>query len=72
MVILNKEQINKLVTMNEAIVAMKTAFVQLNNKEAIIPKRLSTDIPGNSATSLVMPAYSLNNPYYIVKVVSVN
>ncbi|SUZ62516.1 uncharacterized protein METZ01_LOCUS15370, partial [marine metagenome] len=27
MVILNKEQINKLVTMNEAIVAMKTAFV---------------------------------------------
>ena len=72
MVILNKEQINKLVTMNEAIVAMKNAFVQLSNKEAIIPERLSTDIPGNNATLLVMPAYSLDNPYYIVKVVSVN
>ena len=58
--------------MNEAIVAMKNAFVQLSNKEAIIPERLSTDIPGNNATLLVMPAYSLDNPYYIVKVVSVN
>ena len=72
MVILNKEQINKLVTMNEAIVAMKNAFVQLSNKEAIIPERLSTDIPGNNATSLVMPAYSLDSPYYVVKIVSVN
>ena len=72
MVILNKEQINELVNMNEDIVAMKTAFIQLINKEAIIPERLNTDIPGNNVTSLVMPAYSLNNPYYIVKVVSVN
>ena len=63
MVILSKEQINKLVTMNEAIVAMKTAFVQLSNKEAIIPERLSTDISGNNVTSLVMPAYSLDSPF---------
>ena len=40
MVILNKEQINKMVSMNEAIKAMKTAFVQLSNGEAIIPKLL--------------------------------
>ncbi len=45
MVILNKKQINKIVAMNEAIEAMKTAFVQLSNEEAIIPTRLSTDIP---------------------------
>ncbi len=37
MVILNKKQINKIVAMNEAIEAMKTAFVQLSNGEAIIP-----------------------------------
>ena len=72
MVILNKNQINKLVTMNEAIVTMKTAFVQLSKKEANIPVRLSTDIPGKNATSLVMPAYLLDSPYYTVKVVSVN
>ena len=72
MVILNKKQINKMVAMNEAIEAMKTAFVQLSNGEAIIPTRLSTDIPEKNATSLVMPAYSLDSPYYIVKVVSVN
>ncbi|HIB52965.1 MAG TPA: ornithine cyclodeaminase family protein [Candidatus Marinimicrobia bacterium] len=72
MVILNKNQINKLVTMNEAIVTMKTAFVQLSKREANIPVRLSTDIPGKNATSLVMPAYLLDSPYYTVKVVSVN
>jgi len=72
MVILNKKQINKMVAMNEAIEAMKTAFVQLSNGEAIIPTRLSTDVPEKNATSLVMPAYSLESPYYTVKIVSVN
>lgn len=72
MVILNKNQINKLVTMKEAILTMKTAFVQLSKREANIPVRLSTDIPGKNATSLVMPAYLLDSPYYTVKVVSVN
>jgi len=72
MVILNKKQINKIVAMNEAIEAMKTAFVQLSNGKAIIPTRLSTDVPDKNATSLVMPAYSLDSPYYTVKVVSVN
>ena len=61
-----------MVAMNEAIEAMKTAFVQLNNGEAIIPTRLSTDVPKKNATSLVMPAYSLKSPYYTVKIVSVN
>jgi ornithine cyclodeaminase/alanine dehydrogenase-like protein (mu-crystallin family) len=72
MVILNKKQINKMVAMNEAIEAMKTAFVQLSNGEAIIPARLATDIPGKNATSLVMPAYLSESPYYTVKIVSVN
>ena len=45
MIILNKKQIYKMVAMNEAIEAMKTAFVQLINGEAIIPIRLSTDVP---------------------------
>ena len=58
--------------MNEAIEAMKTAFVQLSNGGAIIPTRLNTDVPDKNATLLVMPAYSLESPYYIVKVVSVN
>ena len=72
MVILNKKQIIEMVAMNEAIEAMKTAFVQLSNGEAIIPTRFSTDVPDKNATSLVMPAYLLDSPYYTVKVVSVN
>jgi ornithine cyclodeaminase/alanine dehydrogenase-like protein (mu-crystallin family) len=71
-VTLDKNQIKSLITMSEAIVEMKTAFAQLSNNEAIVPERLSTDVPGKNATSLVMSAYSMNNPYYIVKVVSVN
>ena len=72
MVILNNKQIYKMVAMNEAIEAMKTAFVQLSNGEAIIPARLSMDIPKKNATSLVMLAYSMESPYYTVKIVSVN
>ena len=72
MVILNKKQINNMVSMNEAIEAMKTAFVQLSNGEAIIPTRLNMDVPDKNATSLVMPAYLLESPYYTVKIVSVN
>ena len=54
MVILNKKQINKMVAMKEAIEAMKTAFVQLSNGEAIIPTRLSTDVPDKNATAKII------------------
>ena len=44
----------------------------MENILANIPVRLSTDIPDKNATSLVMPAYSLESPYHTVKVVLVN
>ena len=58
--------------MEEAIRAMKTAFAQLSSGEAVVPPRLSLDIPDKNATSLVMPAYATGSPYYTVKIVSVN
>ena len=58
--------------MEEAIRAMGTAFAQLSNGEAVVPPRLSLDIPDKNATSLVMPAYATGSPYYTVKIVSVN
>jgi len=58
--------------MEEAIRAMKTAFAQLSSGEAVVPPRLSLDIPDKNATSIVMPAYATGSPYYTVKIVSVN
>jgi len=58
--------------MEEAIRAMKTAFAQLSSGEAVVPPRLSLDIPDKNATSVVMPAYAIGSPYYTVKIVSVN
>lgn len=58
--------------MEEAIRAMGTAFAQLSNGEAVVPPRLSLDIPDKNATSVVMPAYATGSPYYTVKIVSVN
>ena len=72
MIFLNRDQINDLISMEEAIRAMKTAFAQLSNGEAVVPPRLSLDIPDKNATSVVMPAYAMGSLYYTVKIVSVN
>jgi len=72
MIFLNRDQINDLISMEEAIRAMKTAFAQLSSGEAVVPPRLSLDIPDKNATSVVMPAYATGSPYYTVKIVSVN
>ena len=72
MIILDKEQIPKMVSMPEAIDAMRSAFTQLSNGEAIVPTRLSLDIHDKNATFLIMPAYAKGCPYYSVKIVSVN
>ena len=72
MIFLNRDQINDLISMKEAIGAMKTAFSQLSSGEAVVPPRLSLNIPDKNATSVVMPAYAIGSPYYTVKILSVN
>lgn len=72
MLSLNKKQILGMVSMEEAIHAMESAFIHLSNGEAHIPPRLNFDFPDKNAASLVMPAYAIGNPYYCVKIVSIN
>ena len=72
MVSLNKKQIIKMVSMKEAIHAMESAFNHLSNGIAHIPPRLNFDFPDKNASSLIMPAYAIGNPYYCVKIVSIN
>ena len=72
MVSLNKKEILKMVSIKEAIHAMESAFIHLSNGTAHIPPRLNFDFPDKNASSLVMPAYAIGNPYYCVKIVSIN
>ena len=61
-----------MVSIKEAIHAMESAFIHLSNGIAHIPPRLNFDFPDKNASSLVMPAYAIGNPYYCVKIVSIN
>ena len=69
---ISADQIRSLITMEDAIKAMRSAFIQLSRGDALIPKRLSLSIPDKNAVVLVMPAYALHSLYYAVKTVSIN
>ena len=58
--------------MKEAIHVMRSAFIQLSSGDAKVPTRLNFDFPDKNASSLIMPAYTIGNPYYCVKIVSLN
>lgn len=51
------EEIERTLTMAEAIKAVKEAFVQLSTGEAMVPPRTSLEIPEFRTTALIMPAY---------------
>ena len=51
------EEIKKILTMPEAIRAVKEAFIQLSTGQARVPARTSLEIPEFRTTALVMPAY---------------
>jgi ornithine cyclodeaminase/alanine dehydrogenase-like protein (mu-crystallin family) len=51
------EEIKQILTMPDAIRAVKEAFVQLSTGQARVPVRTSLEIPEFRTTALVMPAY---------------
>lgn len=51
------EEIERVLTMPEAIRAVKEAFIQLSTGQAHVPARTSLEIPEFRTTALVMPAY---------------
>lgn len=70
---ISADQVRSLVAMEEAIAAMRPAFIQLGRgEEALVPTRLSLDLPDKNAAALVMSAYTMGSPYYTVKTVCVN
>ena len=71
MLYLNAEQVRACLPMNEAINAMKSAFIALSNQSAVVPPRNHISM-GDDATALFMPVYIPEQKQFAVKVVSVN
>ena len=66
------DDVQSSVSMTDAIEAMKKAFTALSNGTAIVPTRLSLDIPDQHALHLSMPAYISGGKYITVKLVNVH
>jgi len=71
MKVLNKQDIQKLITMSDAIDAMASAFSQLSDQAVTLPLRTQIQIPQQDATSLFMPAYLHKDKQLGIKIVSV-
>lgn len=52
-----KREIERTLTMAEAITAVKEAFVELSTGQARVPVRTSLEVPEFRTTALIMPAY---------------
>lgn len=68
---LSGEDVKHSLTMNQAIEAMKGAFMQLSAGSAAVPPRVPIDIAQQDATALFMPVYLPGIQKIGVKVVSV-
>jgi ornithine cyclodeaminase/alanine dehydrogenase-like protein (mu-crystallin family) len=51
------EDVKKALPMRAAVEAVKNAFIQLSDGEAVVPGRIHMDIPEHGLTALVMPSY---------------
>jgi alanine dehydrogenase len=69
--ILSRADVQKTITMREAIGIVKDAFAQLSAKEATVPLRVPINIPKHSGTTLFMPAYLARSDALAIKIVSV-
>lgn len=70
--ILSRADVQKAITMREAVEIVKDAFAQLSNNEATVPLRVPIQIPEHAGTILFMPAYLSRTDALAVKIVSVH
>jgi len=55
--VLSKADVQRAITMREAVEVTKDAFVQLSTGEAIVPLRSALEVPEREAVTLFMPAF---------------
>ena len=68
--LLTTEDIQKAISMSEAIGLMKDAFIQLSAGSASAPLRTKIEMPQANGTALFMPAYLPKNEQFSLKAVS--
>ena len=68
----SEDDVKKIVSMSDAISAMREAFITLSNKMAIVPNRINLPIKDQNALHLSMPAYIKGGKYIMVKLVNVH
>ena len=69
--LLTRADVQKAVSMAQAIEAVKAAFAQLSSGRACVPLRTQLFVPQHNAVTLVMPAYLAETGSMVIKVVSV-
>lgn len=69
--LLSLGDVKKSITMNEAIAAMETAFIQLARRQAQVPLRAGISVDLERALTLTMPAYLAEDNTLGLKVVSI-
>ncbi|MGB8646616.1 MAG: hypothetical protein WCF84_15355 [Anaerolineae bacterium] len=70
--ILSRSDVERALTMLEAIDIVADAFAQLSNSEAVVPLRVPIHMHRHNATTLFMPAYLSRTDALAVKIVSVH
>ncbi len=72
MLILNADEVRKSLPMQEAINAMKKAYIALSNGDAQVPLRSRLPVSPHDGVTLLMPAFvdSKNNQALAVKIIS--
>jgi ornithine cyclodeaminase/alanine dehydrogenase-like protein (mu-crystallin family) len=68
--ILSRYDVRRALPMADAIGLMESAFVQLSSGEAVVPQRLSVEMPENGGRALIMPVYLPRIARFGVKLVS--
>jgi alanine dehydrogenase len=70
MLILNREEVKKCLSMKEAIEAMRSAFKQLTLGEAVIPLRTGIQMEKNMGSTRFMPVYLAGSDQAGIKIAS--
>lgn len=69
--ILSAKEIQRVISMNQAIDAVKRAYVDFANGNANVPKRTTIEVPETNGIALVLPSYLSTMGVFGAKLVSV-
>ncbi len=69
--VLSREDVRRALPMREAVEAMKRAFAQLSQGEAVVPLRVPVPVERHHGVTLFMPGYLAADDRMAVKIVSV-